>query len=102
MFNTNNLNGTLFPLHTHLNHSCEPNAKAIDTPGRLADVSGRTAFLSNVLTKVVSLARTIEPDEEITVSYVNPEWPVTVRKEALKRDYGFECQCKKCQLESQI
>ena len=51
---------------------------------------------------MVSLGKTIDPDEEIAISYVNPEWPVKVRKEALKRDYGFECQCKKCQLESQI
>ena len=103
MFNTNNLNGALFPLHTHLNHSCEPNTKVIDSPGRLADVSGTvTLLLNNVLTKVVSLGKTIEPDEEIAVSYVNPEWPVSLRRETLKRDYGFDCQCQKCQLEGQI
>ena len=46
MFNTNNLNGALYPLHTHINHSCEPNAKANDSPGRLADVSGTATFVT--------------------------------------------------------
>ena len=34
--------------------------------------------------------------EEICISYINPEWPGTLRRETLKRDYGFECQCERC------
>jgi hypothetical protein len=40
MFNTNNLNGALYPLHTHINHSCRPNAKAVDTRNKFSDVTG--------------------------------------------------------------
>lgn len=40
MFNTNNLNGGLYLLHSHLNHSCQPNVKVIDTKGRLSQLSG--------------------------------------------------------------
>ena len=39
MFNTNNLNGALYPLHTHINHSCRPNAKAVDTRNKFSDVT---------------------------------------------------------------
>ena len=40
MFNTNNLNGALYPLHTHINHSCRPNSKAVDTKNKLSEVTG--------------------------------------------------------------
>jgi hypothetical protein len=34
--------------------------------------------------------------EEITISYVDPEWPGHLRRDILKRDYGFECHCPRC------
>jgi hypothetical protein len=40
MYNTNNLNGGLFLLHSHLNHSCAPNARVIDVRGRAAELTG--------------------------------------------------------------
>ena len=39
--------------------------------------------------------------EEITISYVNPQWPGPLRREFLKRDYGFDCRCPKCDAELQ-
>ena len=38
----------------------------------------------------------IPEGEEITLSYVNPEWPGELRRETLKKDYGFDCQCRRC------
>jgi hypothetical protein len=49
MFNTNNLNGALYPLHSHLNHSCKPNANATDVKGRRTEVTGK--LLSTKLIK---------------------------------------------------
>ena|SRR5436305_4101991 len=40
MFNTNNLNGALYLLHSHINHSCQPNSRTIDVKERLADLTG--------------------------------------------------------------
>jgi SET domain-containing protein len=38
----------------------------------------------------------IAEGEEITISYVDPEWPGHLRRDTLKRDYGFECHCPRC------
>jgi hypothetical protein len=94
MFNTNNLNGALYPLHTHINHSCSPNTKVVDTPGRLAEVNGIS--LCVVLIVVFVQDHVIGPGEEITISYVDPTWPTVLRRQTLKRDYGFECGCSRC------
>jgi hypothetical protein len=48
----------------------------------------------------VIAAEDIPKGEEITLSYVNPEWPGELRRENLKRDYGFDCHCKKCLVET--
>ena len=40
MYNTNNLNGGLFLLHSHLNHSCAPNARVINVRRRAAELTG--------------------------------------------------------------
>jgi SET domain len=94
MFNTNNLNGALYPLHSHINHSCQPNAKAIDLKGRLSEING-FIFLSELI-EVVARQDGIAQGDEVTVSYVNPEWPGQLRRDILKRDYGFDCHCQKC------
>jgi hypothetical protein len=49
-----------------------------------------------MLIKVVAREEKILEGEEITISYVNPEWPSELRRDALKRDYGFDCHCKPC------
>jgi len=38
----------------------------------------------------------IPEGDELTISYVNIHWPVGVRRDVLKRDYGFDCHCAKC------
>ena len=104
MFNTNNLNGGLYLLHSHLNHSCQPNAKAVDVRGRLAELNcifptyspSRDKMDSN---KIVVVQEEIHEGEEITISYINPDWPGAIRRQTLKRDYGFDCRCKRCQAE---
>jgi hypothetical protein len=55
------------------------------------------------LIEVMAMENDIEEGDEITVSYVDPTWPRELRRQTLKRDYGFDCNCAKCQhdLESQ-
>ena len=40
--------------------------------------------------------------QEITISYVNPDWPGELRRQTLKRDYGFDCSCDKCKEEIEL
>jgi len=44
----------------------------------------------------------IPEGEEVTISYVDPQWPKPVRRETLKRDYGFECRCERCLAEMEL
>ena len=53
-----------------------------------------------MITEVIA-TEDIREGDEITLSYVNPEWPGELRRETLKRDYGFECHCKKCLVETE-
>lgn len=72
----------LFLTFSRINHSCEPNA-VWDT--------GRNGGVMEVRAK-----STIEPGEEITISYIGQiDKPVEERRKVLRR-WGFECQCKKC------
>lgn len=67
-----------------LNHSCEPNADVIFDG---SDVRVRSR-------------RTIEPGEEITISYVDPNESFEVRRDHLLSKFYFECRCNKCQKEA--
>jgi len=40
--------------------------------------------------------------QEVTISYVNPDWPGELRRQTLKRDYGFDCACEKCKEELDV
>ena len=53
-----------------------------------------------MITEVIA-TEDIREGDEITLSYVNPEWPGELRRETLKRDYGFDCHCNKCLVETE-
>ena len=38
----------------------------------------------------------IAPGEEVTISYVDPFWVGDLRRDTLKRSYGFDCHCRLC------
>ncbi|CAN6606064.1 histone-lysine N-methyltransferase Set5p [Trichomonascus vanleenenianus] len=84
-YNMNNVDGNIYALHSHLNHSCEPNAKV--------DVVSRTSGI-----KVVAL-RDISANEELTVTYVNPSDPLNKRRNELRVNWGFICMCPRCKRE---
>jgi SET domain len=97
MFSANNLNGALYPLHSHINHSCQPNAKTVDENGRMAELTGNSPQRKELgLIEVVVRDNVIPTGAEITISYVDPEWRGSLRRDTLKRDYGFECRCERC------
>lgn len=44
----------------------------------------------------LSARRDIKAGEEITVDYVDIDWPLSKRQAYLKEKYSFDCQCAKC------
>ena len=94
MFNTNNLNGALYTLYSHINHSCLPNSRAIDTWGRLGELSGMLSF--DGVNSVIAGEKEIGEGEEVTVSYVDVSSQGELRRDHLKKDYGFMCHCPRC------
>jgi SET domain-containing protein len=65
---------------TKLNHSCNPNIKYMKE--------------GNVM--VFRTKRPIQPGEELFDSYINCQMCKADRQSKLKRCYGFDCQCDKC------
>jgi len=53
-------------------------------------------FTPNILTLALYALRNIKAGEEITKSYVNTLLPREKRKEILRKNYGFECDCQAC------
>ncbi|KAF5336557.1 hypothetical protein D9611_006501 [Ephemerocybe angulata] len=77
--------GGLYTLHSHLNHSCNPN------------ISVRHMDKRTALSRISVIAkRPIAPGEELTITYVNPELPYRSRQEELQ-GWGFgSCRCDRC------
>lgn len=68
---------------TILNHSCLPNVI-------FGERDNQMYFIA---------IRDIEKGEEICDSYIDITLPSKKRKKELKDQYGFECQCERCQLQ---
>ena len=66
-----------------MNHSCEPNIMACN---------GHSEY------KVQFMAiKPIAKGDELFRSYINEYLPFNERQKQLKNEYGFQCQCTKCQ-----
>ena len=50
----------------------------------------------------MSAKEDIQEMQEVTISYINPEWPGGLRRQTLKQDYGFDCACQKCKEELEV
>ncbi len=74
--------GGLYTLHSHLNHSCEPNVSVRHLDQRAA------------LARITVIAkRDIQVGEELVVTYVNPQAPYQARQNELQ-GWGFgTCAC---------
>lgn len=73
-----------FRLHSCMNHSCEPNCRAM-----LPETN------SEYNKAIIQAIKPIDPGTELTVSYIDEDEPYDVRREQLQ-DYGFVCLCPKC------
>ena len=86
--------GTAFySLQSCLNHSCVPNAEALEGAAPAPGGAGQAPVA------LVSALRDVAPGEELTISYIDEEMSLPEREAALA-DYGFLCRCPKCELES--
>ncbi|CAH7668121.1 hypothetical protein BY996DRAFT_4579807 [Phakopsora pachyrhizi] len=85
----------LYLLHSRFNHSCEPNAMVLKHPG------SEEIHKSSPSTIYVISKKEISKDEEITLSYVNPDLPLETRRKKLFEDYLFSCFCSRCRRELQ-
>ena len=88
--NTNNFEVTidgvsqsaLFPEIAMLNHDCRPNAAYF--------------FDEQTMAHHVHAIRTIQPGEEITITYIDNEMTQAKRMQRLQRNWGFKCSCSSC------
>ncbi|KAH9818690.1 hypothetical protein DFH28DRAFT_88893 [Melampsora americana] len=83
----------LYLLHARFNHSCDSNALLVKHPGseELHKIAPSTIY--------VIAKRDIQQDEEITLSYINPELCLEARRKKLFDDYLFSCFCSRCRRE---
>ncbi|SPO32420.1 probable Potential protein lysine methyltransferase SET5 [Ustilago trichophora] len=80
--------GGLYSLHSFLNHSCSPNVQIRHVPSR--------GILSSMHVAALAL-RPIAKDEELVISYIDPNTRLGRRQLLLYRDYCFgPCICDKC------
>jgi hypothetical protein len=81
----------LHPTSALMNHSCEPNAyvrfDVVPKAGKDLSVYGSIS---------VHALRSLDKEEEITISYVDPMFPFAKRQEELRNRYHFECACRRC------
>jgi hypothetical protein len=83
--------GGIYTLHSHLNHSCQPNAAVRHLEQRIA------------LSRITVIARCpVEVGEELFVTYVDPVLGVKERRQEL-RQWGFgDCDCARCMKEEEV
>lgn len=68
---------------TMINHNCNPNSFALNNQTRIS----------------IKALRPIQPNEQITISYVSTTNPGKLRKKHLLETYFFTCNCLLCQSE---
>jgi hypothetical protein len=90
----------LYFLHSALNHACNPNAALRRRPPPSASASSASASTAAEMARPSQIyliaLRPLARGEEITLTYINPQWSLESRRAAVRRDYMFECKCARC------
>ncbi|KAF8774961.1 hypothetical protein HU200_005008 [Digitaria exilis] len=81
----------IYPRASLFNHDCLPNACHFDYPDRPGP--GNTDI-------VVRALHDISEGREVCISYFAANWRYADRQRRLLEDYGFRCECDRCQVES--
>ncbi|KAF0899499.1 hypothetical protein E2562_019982 [Oryza meyeriana var. granulata] len=81
----------VYPRAALLNHDCLPNACHFDYADRPGP--GNTDI-------VVRALHDITEGREVCISYFAANWQYKDRQCRLLEDYGFQCECERCQVES--
>ncbi|KAL6080447.1 Histone-lysine N-trimethyltransferase SMYD5 [Balamuthia mandrillaris] len=82
-----------YPSASYFNHSCNANACRIQ--GHIYDKRDEILPYAYACLRFVAL-RDIQPEEEITISYLNPTLPLEARRSYLSTLYFFKCDCELC------
>lgn len=83
--------GGLYMLHSHINHTCDPNLSIRHLHQRVS------------LSRITAIARyRIEPGDELTITYVNPNMGVRARRQALREWNWGQCDCARCIREAKL
>lgn len=88
--------GGLYLLHSHLNHSCQPTLSISILPPPSSVTTSNQASRSQPLRLTAVARRDIKPGEELTISYVNPDYPLEVRRRELRFWVIENCRCPRC------
>lgn len=82
-FNIENYPGILI-ISSNFNHSCDPNLEIVTKKGKM----------------IFRAIRPINQGEELTISYIEPYDDKERRIDTLFNNYGFICNCPKCETQS--
>ncbi|WWC67212.1 uncharacterized protein I206_101119 [Kwoniella pini CBS 10737] len=97
--------GGLYILHSHLNHSCDPNLQVRNLPKNWIAPNELPAELPPPMTtqnrgtnriSIIVKKEIIHKGEELTISYVDQRLSRNERRIKLREQYGFWCFCQRC------
>lgn len=93
----------LVPSIPRLNHSCSPNVRLVlEAPPSFVAADRVASDQSHLQLSVIAL-RSIAPDEELTMSYLdNLCLSVTMRRSLLQQGFAFRCACSRCRWEESL
>ncbi|KAG2219217.1 hypothetical protein INT45_004577, partial [Circinella minor] len=112
----------LFPIASLFNHDCNNNCEAeqitedqdtleqfeqkeeiVPDPKNPEQVIRRYYYpdvfsqtRGNFRSMLIRTVQQVNPDDPLTISYIDSSLPVSARRQKLKQDYYFDCQCARC------
>ncbi|CCE61695.1 hypothetical protein TPHA_0B00230 [Tetrapisispora phaffii CBS 4417] len=84
-YNLNHKSAQLYSIYSLVNHNCEPNVRV--------EVDYHTKELKLYARKSIS------KNSELLTTYINPLHDVELRRKILLINYGFACNCERCENE---